>query len=167
MNKELAKLINNQINFEIYSAHIYLDMSCYLAAEGFDGFRNWMFIQYREENTHALKLVDYMLDCGYTPTITNWEETPSTEYSSVLEIAELSLAHEKIVTDRFNYMMNKAHEDKDYATISFLNWFISEQVEEEASFEKMISDLKLVKDAGLYMLDKEYGSRVFVDPTQV
>lgn len=165
MNKELAELINKQINFEIYSAHIYLDMSYYLSSEGFDGFANWMNIQYQEETTHATKLAKYMLDCGYTPTITNWEENPSTKYSSILEIAELSLAHEKIVTDRFNYMMNKAYEDKDYASINLFNWFINEQVEEEASFEKMISDVKLVKDVGLFMLDKEYGTRVFVDPT--
>lgn len=166
MKKELADLINNQINFEIYSAHIYLDMSCYLGAEGYEGFRNWMKIQYQEEMTHAFKLMDYLLDRGYTPTITNWEENPSTEYSSVLEIAELSLAHEKIVTERFNYMMNKAYEDKDYASINLFNWFIEEQVEEEASFEKMISELKLVKDAGLYVLDKDYATRVFVDATQ-
>lgn len=166
MKKDLADLINNQINFEIYSAHIYLDMSCYLGAEGLDGFRNWMKIQHLEEMSHANKLINYMLDCGYTPKITNWEENPSTEYSSILEIAELSLAHEKIVTERFNYMMNKAYEDKDYASINLFNWFIEEQVEEEASFEKMIGEIKLVKDAGLYLLDKDYSTRVFVDNTQ-
>ncbi|MDF9866795.1 ferritin [Bacilli bacterium PM5-3] len=165
MKKELADLINNQVNFEIYSAHIYLNMSCYCAAEGYEGFRNWMEIQYQEEMTHAKKLINYLLDCGYTPKITNWDESPGTEYAGILEVAQISLMHEKVVTERFNYMMAKAYELNDYATINFLNWFINEQVEEEANFEAMIQKIKMVKDAGLYILDQEYAQRVFVDET--
>ena len=165
MKKELADLINNQVNFEIYSAHIYLNMACYCGAEGYEGFRNWYDIQYQEEMTHAKKLINYLLDCGYTPKITNWDENPGTDYAGILETAQISLMHEKVVTERFNYMMTKAYEDKDYATIDFFNWYIKEQVEEEANFEKMIQQIKMVKDAGLYLLDKEYGERVFVDET--
>ncbi|MEG0283965.1 MAG: ferritin [Erysipelotrichales bacterium] len=166
MNKEMVELINSQINFEIYSANIYLDMACYCGAEGFAGFQNWMDIQYQEEMSHAKKLINYLIDLGERPTITNWEENPTTTYESILEVAQTSLAHEKVVTERFNFMMSKAIEANDYATQNFLNWFINEQVEEEASFEEMISKIKLVKDAGLYLLDQEYGSRVFVDATQ-
>ena len=165
MKKELADLINNQVNFEIYSAHIYLNMACYCGAEGLNGFKNWMDIQYQEELAHAKKLINYLLDCGFTPKITNWEESPATDYASILEVAQISLMHEKVVTDRFNYMMSKAHEFNDYATIHFLNWFVNEQVEEEANFEAMIQKIKLVKDSGLYLLDQEYATRVFVDPT--
>lgn len=166
MKKEMADLINNQINFEIYSAHIYLNMACYCGHEGLEGFRNWMNIQYQEEMTHANKLINYLLDNGYKPEITNWDESPASDYSNVLEVAQISLMHEKVVTDRFNYMMTKAIELQDYATQNFLNWFINEQIEEEAGFESMIQKIKLVKDAGLYILDQEFASRVFVDPTQ-
>ncbi|MDL2211417.1 ferritin [Erysipelotrichaceae bacterium OttesenSCG-928-M19] len=166
MKKELADLINNQVNFEIYSAHIYLNMACYCGAEGLEGFRNWMNIQYQEEMSHANKLIDYLLDNGYTPKITNWEESPGTDYTNILEVAQISLMHEKVVTERFNYMMTKAHELGDYATINLLNWFIDEQVEEEASFEAMIQKINMVKDAGLYLLDQEYGARTFVDNTK-
>lgn len=164
MKKELAQLINNQINFEIYSAHIYLNMSCYCGANGLNGFKNWFDIQYEEEIFHSKKLIKYMIDCGYTPIITNWAENPAAEYESILEISEISLMHERLVTERFNYMMSQAIELKDYATMNFLNWFIEEQVEEEANFEDMISKIKLVKDAGLYLLDQEYATRTFVAP---
>jgi len=165
MKRELADLINNQINFEIFSAHIYLNISCYCAAEGYDGFRNWYEIQYQEEMTHAKKFINYLLDNGYTPKITNWDGNPGTNYSSLLETAQISLMHEKEVTERIKYLMSKAVEDNDYATMSFLNWYIDEQIEEEATFDKMIQQIKMVKDAGLYLLDKEYATRVFVDNT--
>ncbi|WP_423364478.1 ferritin [Mycoplasma sp. P36-A1] len=165
MKKEMYDLLNNQVNFEIYSAHIYLDMAGYVKSEGFNGFGNWYDIQYQEELTHAKKFMNYILDSGFRPTITNWEESPSTNYDNLLETAQTSLAHEQVVTERINYMMEKAVEFKDFATVNFLNWFINEQVEEEANFNDMISKIELVKDAGLYMLDKEYGTRVFVDTT--
>ena len=166
MKKELADLLNSQVNFELYSAHIYLNMSCYCRAEGLEGFGSWLDIQYQEEITHAKKLIGYLLDCGYTPIITNWEENPGSGYASILEVAQISLMHEKIVTERFNYMMSKAQELNDFATMNFLNWFVNEQVEEEANFENMIQKINLVKDAGLYLLDQEYATRTFVDETQ-
>ncbi|MGL4382284.1 MAG: ferritin [Bacilli bacterium] len=163
MKKELADLVNKQINFEIYSAHIYLNMACYLSSQGLNGFRNWFDVQYQEELAHSKKLIDFLLQRGYTPTITNWDENPATEYNSVLEVAEIALIHEKEVTARFSYLIKKADELSDYASANFLNWFVYEQVEEEANFIEMIQKIKLFKNAGLYLLDQEYANRVFVD----
>lgn len=165
MKKELADLMNDQINFEIYSGHIYLNMACYCGNEGLDGFKNWMEIQYQEELAHAKKLINHLLDCGFKPEITNWDQNPVADFKSILEMAEIALHHEKIVTARFNDLMDAANEQKDYASINFLNWFIEEQIEEEANFENLIGKIKLVKDAGLYLLDQELATRVFVDPT--
>lgn len=162
MKKELYDLMNNQVNFEIYSAHIYLNMACYCASHGLEGFQNWYQIQYQEELQHAQKMINYIIDRGYTPTITRWEEDPNIKINSILETAQIALVHEKIVTDRFNYMMVKATELNDFASINFLSWYVNEQVEEEANFEDMISKLKLVKDSGLYMLNQEYAKRVLV-----
>lgn len=165
-NKDLYDLINKQINFEIYSAHVYLHMACFLAAEGLAGFQNFYMIQHEEELAHAKKLLNYLLERGYTPQITNWDETPAAEYTDALEVAKVALMHEQVVTDRFNFLVNKAREISDNATLNFLNWFIDEQVEEEANFADMIQKIKIVKDAGLYILDREYAQRVFVDPTK-
>ena len=165
MKKELAQLMNKQVNYELYSAHIYLNMSCYCSAQNLDGFAVWFDKQYQEEIFHAKKFINYLVTKGYTPMISNWEENPATEYSSLLECAQISLVHEQEVSERINYMMSKAISEADYATVNFLNWFIEEQVEEEATFEKMIADIKLVKDAGLYVLDKDYGNRPSIDAT--
>lgn len=165
MKQEMYDLLNNQVNFEIYSAHIYLDMSGYASSIGFEGFANWYDVQYQEEMTHAKKLMKYILDNGFRPEITNWEENPTADYDGILETAKVALAHEQVVTQRFNYMMEKALEYKDFATVNFLNWYINEQVEEEANFNDMINKIELVKDAGLYLLDQEYASRTFVDET--
>jgi len=159
MNNELYDLFNKQMNFETYSGYIYLDMSAYCSSIGLDGFAKWYRKQYQEELEHAKKFHDYIVDSNLRPTYSNWEESPTGDYASILDTAQLSLAHEKTVTARINYLMEKAIELKDYASVNFLNWFVSEQVEEEQTFNKMIDELKLVKDSGLYILDKDYGNR--------
>lgn len=161
----LYDLMNKQINYEIYSAHIYLNMSCYCGAAGLNGFKHWFEIQYQEELAHAKGLINYLLSRGYRPVITNWDSTPDSEFTNILELVQVALLHEKTVTDRFNYMVGVARQENDYATELLLTWYVKEQVEEEASFEELIGKLKLVKDAGLYLLDQEMATRVFVDPT--
>jgi len=161
MNKKLETAINTQINFEIESAFIYLAMKNYLASISLDGFVNWFDIQFQEEMAHAQKFMDFINDRGGRVEITNWE-APKNEYSSVLEVLEASLAHEKKVTARINNLMKMAIEEMDYPSVSLLQWYVDEQVEEEDNFSKLIEKVKLVKDAGLYMLDKELATRVFV-----
>jgi len=161
MNKKLTDAINTQINYEIESAHVYLAMQSYISTLGLDGFENWFGIQFEEELAHARKFIKYMNDRGARVEIRGFED-PRNEFSSILEVLEVSLAHEKGVTDRINNLMTIAHEVKDYAAVSLLQWYVDEQVEEEDNFSKLIGQVKLVKDAGLYILDKELLTRVFV-----
>lgn len=163
MNKRIEDAINEQLNFEIESAHIYLAMNGYVATLGLEGFVQWFDVQYQEELAHSKKFMNYINERGGRVIIKGFED-PRTEYKSLQEVFEVALEHEYEVTKRINNIMKIAHEENDYATISFLQWFIDEQVEEEDSFSTMIDKIKLVKDAGLYMLDKEVGARVFVDP---
>ncbi len=161
MNKKLVDAINTQINYEIESAHVYLAMQSYISTLGLDGFENWFGIQFEEELAHARKFIKYMNDRGARVEIRGFED-PRNDFSSLLEALEVSLAHEKGVTSRINDILSIAHELKDYASISFLQWYVDEQVEEEDNFNNLIDKVKLVKDAGLYMLDKELLTRVFV-----
>ncbi|MFH5882380.1 ferritin [Liberiplasma polymorphum] len=161
MNKTLEKAINTQINFEIESAFVYLAMKNYLETLSLDGFVNWYDIQFQEEMAHAQKFMDFINNLGGRVEITNWP-APKNDYNSILEVLETSLAHEKEVTKRIHNLMHLAEEEKDYPTISLLKWYVDEQVEEEDNFSRLIEKVKLVKDAGLYMLDKELESRVFI-----
>ncbi len=161
MNKKLAEAINTQINYEIESAHVYLAMQSYISTLGLDGFENWFGIQYDEELAHARKFIKFMNDRGARVEIRGFE-TPRNDFTSILEVCEVSLNHEKGVTTRINNIMSIAHEVKDYASVSLLQWYVDEQVEEEDNFSTLIDKIKLVKDAGLYMLDKELLTRVFV-----
>ncbi len=165
MDKKLEKAINDQLNFEIESAHVYLAMAGYVATLGLEGFESWMFVQYEEELSHAKKFIQYLNERGGRVNITGFE-TPRNDFNSLLDVMEVSLGHEKIVTAKINNIMKIAHELQDYAAISFLQWYVTEQVEEEDNFSKLIDKIKLVKDAGLYMLDKEVGTRVFVPITE-
>ncbi len=166
MNKKLVDALNTQINYEIESAHIYLAMASYVATLGLEGFESWMMVQYDEELAHAKKFINYMNERGARVEIKGFEN-PRNDFESLLDVFEVSLQHERSVTDRINNLMSISHDVKDYAAISFLQWFVDEQVEEEDNFGKLIEKIKLVKDAGLYMLDKEVGARVFVDPNIV
>ena len=164
MDKRLEKAINDQLNFEFESAHIYLAMAGYVATLGLEGFESWMFVQYEEEISHARKFIGYVNERGGRVHIEGFE-TPRNDFDSLLDVLEISLGHERIVTAKINNLMKIAHEVQDYAAISFLQWYVTEQVEEEDNFSKLIDKVKLVKDAGLYMLDKEVGTRVFVPIT--
>lgn len=161
MNQKLIDAINDQLNYEIESAHIYLAMAGYVATLGLEGFENWLMIQYEEELAHAKKFIAYLGERGGRVSIKGFQD-PENEFNSLLEVFEVSLAHELTVTARINKLMDLAHEVKDYAAISFFQWYVEEQVEEEDNFSKLIDKIKLVKDHGLYMLDKELLSRVFV-----
>jgi ferritin len=164
MDKKLADAINTQLNFEIESAHVYLAMQAYVATLGLEGFENWFSIQYQEELEHAKKFINYMNERGARVEIRGFE-TPRNEFDTLLEVFEVSLAHEKEVTKRINNLMKIAYDIHDYASISFLQWYVDEQVEEEDSFQKIIDKLKLFGEKGLYMLDKDLAARTFVPLT--
>lgn len=161
MNKKLENAIVTQLNFEIESAFVYMAMKNYLETLSLDGFVNWFEIQFQEEMAHAQKFMNYLNERGGRVEIRGFEN-PRNEFDSVLEVLEVSLAHEKEVTRRIHNLMSMAVEEHDYPTISLLNWYVDEQVEEEDNFSKLIDKVKLIGGKGLYMLDKDLASRVFV-----
>lgn len=165
MNKKLVDEINKQIKYEFYSSFLYLSMAAYAAQNNLPGFENWFLVQVQEENFHAMKFVNYLHTRDEKAVITGFENPP-TEFKSLTETFEISLDHEKSVTKRINNLMSIALEVKDYAAVSFLNWYVDEQVEEEESFSNIIGQMRLLKNdgPGLYHLDKEVGARVFTPP---
>lgn len=158
MDKKLVEAINVQLNFEIESAHVYLAMQNYFANKSLKGFEHWFQIQFREELEHAQKFMDYLNDRGQRVDIRGFA-SPKNEFESVLEILETSLNHEKEVTKRINNLMTMAIELKDYATIALLQWYVNEQVEEEANFSELIDKVKMTGNQGLLMLDHALGKR--------
>jgi len=165
LSKRMTQALNEQINKEIYSAYLYLSMSAYSTFIGLKGFANWFMVQYQEEMTHAMKIYDYINDQGGQVKLLVIEQPP-TEFGSPLEMFEKTLEHEKFVTKRINDLVDLAIKEKDHASNIFLQWFVTEQIEEEANDNEIISKLKLVgkEGNGLFMIDKELAARVFTPP---
>ena len=160
IKKEMQDAINKQIVREIYSANLYLAMASYYATMNLNGFSNWMRVQADEEMQHAMKFFDYLLDRNGKPVI-GAIDAPQTEWKSTLDAFESALEHEKKVTGYINDLMDLSIELKDHATTSLLQWFIDEQVEEEATTGEMVDRLKLIDDSkgALFFLDNELKSR--------
>ncbi|MBC8485398.1 MAG: ferritin [Bacteroidetes bacterium] len=163
LNQRLEKELNKQINAEFWSAYLYLSMSAFFESKNLSGFANWMKIQYHEENSHAFKLFDYVNERGGR-VVLQPIATVDSEWKDVIDIFETALKHEQHVTSLINNLVNIAIEEKDHATSNMLQWFVAEQVEEEASVSDILDQLKLIegKGAGLFMLDRELKQRVFV-----
>jgi len=161
----MGKALNKQVNREIYSAYLYLSMSARSTYKELKGFANWFMVQYQEEMTHAMKIYDYINDQGGQVKLMAVERPP-TEFGSPLEMFEKTLEHEKFVTRCINDLVNLAIEEKDHATKTFLQWFVTEQIEEEANDNDIIAKLKLVgkEGNGLFMIDKELATLVFAPP---
>ena len=161
MDAKVYELLNDQINKELYSAYLYLSFADYYEEEGLEGFANWYEIQAQEERDHALIFRNYLHDNGCQVKL-GAIAAPDKTFASYLEPLEAALAHEKYVTSLINDIYAAAHDAKDYRTMKFLDWFITEQGEEEATAEEMLTKMKLFgSDAkALYELDKEYGARV-------
>ncbi len=164
LKKEVLDSINDQINAEFYSAYLYLSMSAFFQDKGLSGFANWMMIQFQEEQSHAMKFFNYINERGGKVELKAVEAVP-TDFDSILAVWEQTLAHEQMVTDRINKMMDVAIAASDHATKSFLQWFVDEQVEEEANVTEILDTLKLIdgQGNGIFMLDREMKQRVFVD----
>jgi len=161
----MVEPLNRQINREIYSAYLYLSMSAYSTFKGLKGFANWFMVQYQEEMAHAMKIYDYINDQDGQVKLMAVEQPP-TEFGSPLEMFKKTLEHEKFVTKCINDLVNLAIEEKDHATKIFLQWFVTEQIEEEANDNNIIAKLRLVgkEGKGLLMIDKELATRVFTPP---
>lgn len=160
LSKDIQEAINDQIHHEFHSAYVYLSMSAYLEAESLKGFAHWMRVQATEEVNHAMKLFDYVNARNGRVTLKALEQPPM-DFSSVISTFEQAYAHEQKVTGMIHRLYELATRENDYATQVQLQWFINEQVEEEATASEIVDRLKIAgKDgAALLMLDRELGSR--------
>lgn len=159
-SEKLLKELNDQFNVELLAGYYYVAMAAYCESEDLSGFANFFNVQAQEEYTHAMKFFDFINDMGGRVTAKAMEE-PKNDYNSLVETFEVALDHEKMVTSKINNLMDLATEEKDYPTISFLQWFIDEQLEEENSMESILIKLNRMGEnfRGIYMMDKELGTR--------
>ncbi len=167
LKEKILNALNEQINAEMHSAYLYLSMSAYFEDKGLGGFANWMKVQYQEELSHSLKFFDYVNERGGRVILKPIDAVP-TEFDGVVDVYEKTLEHEQKVTGLINSLMDIAVECSDHATQSFLQWFVDEQVEEEANVTELLDNLKLINGQGngVFMLNRELKSRVFVDETK-
>lgn len=160
LTEKMQTALNGQLNAELYSSYLYLSMNAYFKSVNLDGFANWMYYQAQEELEHALKFYDFIIQRGGKVELLQIE-APPTEWSSPLAVFEATLAHEQKVTGLINDLVDVANGEHDHATHIFLQWFVSEQVEEEESVGGVLEQLKLMGDAqgGLFMIDRELAKR--------
>lgn len=165
LSEKLLNALNDQVNFELYSEYAYLAMAAYCESVDLKGFANFFRVQVQEERFHAMRFFDYINQVGGRVTLQAYQE-PHNNFESPLAAFEHALEHEKIVTSRIYNLSDIAMEEREHGTISFLKWFIDEQVEEEDTFTTIIKKLKRIGDnaAALYMLDDELALRVFTTP---
>lgn len=165
LNKKVELALNKQVNAEFYSAYLYLSMAAWCKSKNLEGFANWMRVQYDEESFHAMKLFNYINERGGT-VVLNTIERPKIDWKDIIEVFEDTYEHEQKVTMLINELATLATKEKDYATVNFMQWYVSEQVEEEASAQGLLENLKMIKGKGsaLFMLDREAGTRVFTPP---
>jgi len=165
IGQALQDAINKQINAELYSSYIYLSMSAYFESLGLPGFANWMRCQAQEEVLHAMKFYHHLCERDGRVVVAAIDG-PATDWESPLDAFETAYAHEQKVTAMISALVDLAEQEKDRAANNFLQWFVGEQVEEEASAKAVVDKLNLIKDApaGLFMVDAELAQRVFVAP---
>ncbi|MFC0470546.1 ferritin [Halalkalibacter kiskunsagensis] len=162
VKEKLLRALNEQMNFEFYAAHSYLAMAAYCSAESLDGFANFFLVQAEEERFHAMKFYNFINALGERATIKSLCE-PNNSFTSVLNAFEKALEQEKEVTKRIYHLSDLALDDREHATMSFLKWFIEEQVEEEDLFDSIIQKLKRIENDSnaFFMLDEEFAKRSF------
>lgn len=156
----LGEALNDQIQLEISSAYLYLGMSICCDARNLGGAAHWLRLQFQEELGHATRLIDYLGERGNRATLKAIPE-PSAEFDSLLQVFEKVLAHEQEVTASIYRLCDRATEERDYATQAFLQWYVTEQVEEEREASEIVETLKLAGEKGSYLLviDKQLGQR--------
>lgn len=167
ISKKLQDAINYQINRELYSEYYYLSMASYFNSIGLSGFENFFLVQVEEERFHAMKMYNFLNERG-ARVFLQAIEAPKTEFKSPLEVFELAYEHEKLVSKLINDLMDLAIKENDHAAKNHLDWFVEEQVEEEASMDGILNKLKLINGEGhgLLMLDAELAQRTFTPPAK-
>lgn len=165
ISEKLLREFNDQLTFEFASANVYLAMAAYCKDLDLEGFANFFLVQAEEEKFHAMKFFNFINELGGRAIISGYED-PKNDFTSLEDAFTTGLNHEKFVTGRINLLMDIAVEEKNYACVSFLNWFIDEQVEEEATFTSLINKIKRIGENShaIYMLDSELAQRSFTPP---
>ena len=160
LSKKMEKALNEQLNAELYSAYLYLAMSAWFESQNVPGFAAWMRIQHREETVHGMKFFKFVAERRGRVALKAIEE-PAREWKSPLAAFEAAFKHEQYITGRIGDLVNLAVEEKDHAANAFLQWFVNEQVEEEASVDGIVQKLKMAEKSpgALLMLDHELGQR--------
>lgn len=168
LKKEVTKLLNEQINKELYSAYLYLDMSNYYNLKNLNGFSNWFKVQAQEERDHALLFMTYLQNNNEEIKLTSING-PDKNYRDFKAPLTAALEHERLVTASIYNIYEEASKQKDFRTQQFLNWFVTEQGEEEKNTEDLIDRYDLFgSDAkSLYLLDAELAARIYTPPTLV
>lgn len=160
ISKKMLDALNNHLNEEVYSSYLYLSMAAYFEHKNLNGFAQWFKIQSQEEYVHGMKFYTFINQVGGKVNL-KAIKTPKTTWKSVTEAFKDTLAHEKKITGLIHKLVDLAMQSKDYAANNFLQWFVTEQVEEENTVEEIIHKLEMIGDnkGGLYMLDRELGTR--------
>lgn len=168
LSPKLVQLLNEQINKELYSAYLYLDMSNFYADKNLKGFANWYYVQTQEEMAHAMIFRDYLLREGYKVELEAVDK-PNVEFHELIDPLKEAYKHEVYVTGTIHNIYAAAQEEKDFRTMSFVDWFIKEQAEEEDNANDLIQKFEMFGQdmKALYLLDSELGSRTFTPPTLV
>ena len=168
LNKKMYGALNKHMNVELYSSYLYLSMSSYANSIGLKGAANWFMVQYQEEMVHFMKFYNYINSQGEHVRLAPIAAPPE-EYKSPLDMFEQTLKHEQFITTCINELTDLALKEKDHATHIFMQWFVTEQIEEEENDRDIIGKLKLIGDngQGLLMLDNELATRVFTPPATV
>jgi ferritin len=166
ITKKMEAALNTQINNEMYSAFLYSAMSADCAFKGLKGFANWFMVQYHEEMLHAMKFYEYVIKMGGHIHLLAIAEPPA-EFKSAMDMFEKTLTHEQFITKCIGELIDLSRQEKDHATEVFLQWYITEQTEEEENDNDIISQLKLIGSdtAALFLLDKDMAARMVTVPT--
>ena len=160
LSEKMENALNGQLNAEMYSGYMYLSMNAYFKSINLDGFANWMYYKAQEELAHAMKFYEFIISRGGRVKLAQIDAPPNS-WDSPLAVFEATLEHEQKVTGLINDLVEKALEEHDHASNIFLQWFVSEQVEEEENVGGVLEQLKLMGEAkgGLFMMDRELAKR--------
>jgi len=167
ISNKMCKALNDQVNAELFSSYLYLSMSSWFSERSLSGFASWMRVQAQEELSHGMKIYDYILERGGSVQLAAIEQ-PESVWKTAAEVVEEVVKHEAKVTGLINDLVDIALGKKDHATNIFLQWFVAEQVEEEASAGEVFERMKMIDgdSAGMFAMDMELGKRVFTVPAE-
>ena len=167
VSTNIEKALNKQIRIEAESSQIYLSMACWAESKGFEGVAKFMFAQADEEREHMLRLLKYLTERGGKAIISELSK-PSTDYNSPKQMFEEVFEHEIFVSNSINELVSLTFEEKDFATHNFLQWYVAEQIEEEATARTILDKINLIGDdkSGFYLFDKDVRSLIAKPPAQ-